>query len=437
MARLIVNPGSPTAWEIELKPGTNTLGRGFANDFKIADPSVSGSHCQITVDNSSVFIRDLGSTNGTYVNRAPVKEAALQPGQTIHLGGVEMMFQGDPQPYVRVTDTAPAPAEEPALAVPPPLEPSHDAPLAPPLTATGTHSCKFHPKTAARYFCNKCNLAFCELCITTRPVGGAARKFCRKCGSECTPLRVQAQRGGTAPSFYRRLPGAFIYPARGSGVFFLVLCTVVLFGLGFISKGLLSIFTKMVFFGYLFSFMQTIIHSTAAGDEEMPGLPPFDGLFGAFFRLAGAALMSFGVAFGLFLVAFFNEESQAGSTYMIPALVLGCLYFPMALLAVAMKDTPLASNPLIVVPAIFKAPLEYLLTVIVLAAVMGLRSLGGPLIDSVFPRGLTTHSMAKLFGYLGSWAVWNFAEVYLLAVNMRILGLLYVSKKQKLAWFDH
>jgi hypothetical protein len=102
-----------------------------------------------------------------------------------------------------------------------------------------------------------------------------------------------------------------------------------------------------------------------------------------------------------------------------------------------MKDTPLATNPLVVIPAIFKAPLEYLLTVIILAAVMALRASGGPLIDSIFPRGLTSHSMAKMFGYLGAWTVWNFAAVYLLAVNMRILGLLYLSKKHKFGWFDH
>ena len=75
MARLVINPGSPAAWEIQLKPGANFIGRGFANDFKIPDGSVSGSHCQIMVSDSSVAIKDLGSTNGTFVNRRPVKEA--------------------------------------------------------------------------------------------------------------------------------------------------------------------------------------------------------------------------------------------------------------------------------------------------------------------------------------------------------------------------
>src|SRR3989442_15292314 len=95
MAGLVVNPGSPTAWEIELKAGANTIGRGFANDFKISDPSVSGSHCRIIIDSGNVIIKDLGSTNGTFINRAPVTEATLQPGQTIHLGGVEMLFRTD------------------------------------------------------------------------------------------------------------------------------------------------------------------------------------------------------------------------------------------------------------------------------------------------------------------------------------------------------
>src|SRR5215471_12064727 len=95
MARLVVNPGSPEAWEIQLKPGNNFIGRGFANDFKIQDGSVSGSHCQITVSDQRVIIKDLGSTNGTFLNRAPVREAELPDGCTVHLGGVPMSYHQD------------------------------------------------------------------------------------------------------------------------------------------------------------------------------------------------------------------------------------------------------------------------------------------------------------------------------------------------------
>src|ERR1035438_5391828 len=95
MGRLIVQPGSPTAWEIKLKAGANSLGRNPANDFKLDDPSVSGAHCHIVVQDGNAVIKDLGSTNGTYVNRSAVKEAALQPGQTIHLGSLELRFDTD------------------------------------------------------------------------------------------------------------------------------------------------------------------------------------------------------------------------------------------------------------------------------------------------------------------------------------------------------
>ena len=116
MARLVINPGSPAAWEVQLKPGVNSLGRAQANDFLIADPSVSGTHCQIVVEGVKTTLKDLGSTNGTYLNRAPVKDAVLQTGQTIHLGGVEMAFYGDGPPPVPVGVAQAVPAGAPRVA---------------------------------------------------------------------------------------------------------------------------------------------------------------------------------------------------------------------------------------------------------------------------------------------------------------------------------
>src|SRR6266436_2395294 len=204
MARLVVNPGSPTAWEIELKAGANTIGRGFANDFKISDPSVSGSHCRIIIDSGNVIIKDLGSTNGTFINRAPVTEATLLPGQTIHLGGVEMLFRADAPADAPVALPARVARLAPTIAVVPPPLPQNAPPpvqraapaVPPPAALNESHNCKFHPKTVARYFCNKCNLAFCELCVTSRSVGAAMHKFCRRCGTECVQLQVTVPRPG-------------------------------------------------------------------------------------------------------------------------------------------------------------------------------------------------------------------------------------------------
>ena len=75
MPRLIVNPGTENAWEIPLQPGAISLGRGPENTFPIEHPSVSSAHCQLTVTDSGVVIKDLGSVNGTFVNDAMVDEA--------------------------------------------------------------------------------------------------------------------------------------------------------------------------------------------------------------------------------------------------------------------------------------------------------------------------------------------------------------------------
>src|SRR5437867_4846633 len=197
MARLVVSPGSPGAWEIHLKPGPNSLGRGLTNDFKIDVPSVSGSHCQVLVDHGHVLIKDLGSTNGTYVNRSPVKEAVLEPGQIVHLGGVEMLFQSDLARLQSAPEAPPAPPPPiPVSVMMPPVAPSEGI-------AVGSHNCKFHPKTPARYFCHKCNKYFCELCVTSR----AQHRTCRQCGAECTSIQVQSGRKAER-GFFASLPGA-------------------------------------------------------------------------------------------------------------------------------------------------------------------------------------------------------------------------------------
>ena len=170
MTRLVINPGSPAAWEIHLEPGANSLGRGQQNDFQITAPSVSGSYCQIVVDTAGVFIRDLGSTNGTFVNHAPVKESPLQPDQVIHLGNVAMALYSDSTapPLALAAQTAPMTAARTVPAVPvaritgsPPVArvltpavaaapPSVEAPppiVAAPSAPPGPHPCQFHRKS--------------------------------------------------------------------------------------------------------------------------------------------------------------------------------------------------------------------------------------------------------------------------------------------------
>ena len=93
MPRLVVNPDSPDAWEIDLHPGVNSLGRGEENDVQLEHLSVSSSHCHIVVSGPRVKLKDLGSTSGTFLEGQLVEEATLQPGQIISLGDVRLRFE--------------------------------------------------------------------------------------------------------------------------------------------------------------------------------------------------------------------------------------------------------------------------------------------------------------------------------------------------------
>jgi hypothetical protein len=464
MARLVVQPGSPTAWEIQLKAGTNAIGRASANDFTLNDPSVSGAHCKVVVEDGQASLIDLGSTNGTFVNRARVRQAVLQSGQTIHLGGLEMIFYSD---VPAQSGTAPTTAPPRAVPVAPPLPPpravgpmrvtrvgtattiAHEAPAAalsaapqapvatppvaaPPSASVGSGPCKHHPRIAGRHFCSHCQLYFCDACVTTR----GQQKFCRHCGAECMPVHVEVQRPEGPQGFFARFPGAFLYPFRGSGLLMLIASTLVLAALDFMGGSLLGLAIKVVAYGYLFSFMQNIIHATANEEEQMPDLPGFDDVLGGAFRLAVTVLAAFALPIALTVLKAL-EVVDVPVAVLIGTTVLGCLYFPMAFLAVAMKDSALAANPLVVFTAIFKVPLGYFVTTIVVIGIFAVRQFGS--LASVFAQSASysTKSMSTLLLSLGLRAVWSLASVYLLTVSMRTLGLLYVTNKRKFGWFGH
>ncbi len=62
------------------------IGRGAAAGVRLGDPEISRIHCQIEELDGHLVIRDLGSTNGTFVNGLRVTEAALISGDRVSLG---------------------------------------------------------------------------------------------------------------------------------------------------------------------------------------------------------------------------------------------------------------------------------------------------------------------------------------------------------------
>jgi pSer/pThr/pTyr-binding forkhead associated (FHA) protein len=93
MERLVLSwVNKPFAFE--LKPGLNRLGRNPTNDFRVADASVSGFHCEVLLEaDNKVMVRDLASTNGTFVENISTWDGPLRVGQSLRLGSVEFRLE--------------------------------------------------------------------------------------------------------------------------------------------------------------------------------------------------------------------------------------------------------------------------------------------------------------------------------------------------------
>src|SRR6185369_534800 len=104
MAKLVVLSAGMTGRSHELKVDKTTIGRVEDNTFQISEPSVSSHHCEILLRGSEVVVRDLNSTNGTFINGEKVSETVLKPGQVLRLGQIEMRLENE--------STAPSPASK-------------------------------------------------------------------------------------------------------------------------------------------------------------------------------------------------------------------------------------------------------------------------------------------------------------------------------------
>lgn len=115
MVKLQVLSGSLAGQSYELKVDTTTVGRVEDNTFQVSDPSVSSHHCEVILREDSVIIRDLNSTNGSFINGEKITESVLKPGQTLKLGNVELRIDdGSPMPATsKPAASAPAPAPAP------------------------------------------------------------------------------------------------------------------------------------------------------------------------------------------------------------------------------------------------------------------------------------------------------------------------------------
>ena len=89
--RLVVEEGN-RSHEHSFDQPVITIGAMDDNDVVMNDSTVSRYHCKIVQEESSWVLCDLGSTNGTFINRVRIREAYLKPGCTVSLGTAELKF---------------------------------------------------------------------------------------------------------------------------------------------------------------------------------------------------------------------------------------------------------------------------------------------------------------------------------------------------------
>ena len=73
--------------------GRTVIGRGSEADLTLDDSGASRRHAEVQWDGSRARVRDLGSTNGTQLNGAPVKDAILEPDSVIGIGRSRITFR--------------------------------------------------------------------------------------------------------------------------------------------------------------------------------------------------------------------------------------------------------------------------------------------------------------------------------------------------------
>jgi hypothetical protein len=111
MSKIVLTSEGFAGRVYELNVEKTTVGRVEDNAFQIAEPSVSSHHGEFILRGNDVIIKDLNSTNGTFINGTQVTgEAVLKPGAVLKLGSVEMRFEG------KDGAGAPAPGAKPAAA---------------------------------------------------------------------------------------------------------------------------------------------------------------------------------------------------------------------------------------------------------------------------------------------------------------------------------
>ena len=107
MPKMIVSIDGVVIKEVQLTKDRTSLGRRPYNDIVIDNLAVSGEHAVLQMSGQEVYLEDLNSTNGTYVNGKSVKKQLLQSNDSVEIGKYTIKY---------VSESTPADADQSMLA---------------------------------------------------------------------------------------------------------------------------------------------------------------------------------------------------------------------------------------------------------------------------------------------------------------------------------
>ena len=238
------------------------------------------------------------------------------------------------------------------------------------------------------------------------------------------PAPTAATEPAARGSFARLVPGAFIYPLKGNALVALLVIAVLDNGpLLLPGIGLAGLFLGFVVGGYIFAVGQQIVRSAAAGEADFPthffASLDLQELGESFAKSLGLAV----ICFGPWIVGQWVPTVSRWVTWL--SLGVGCGFFPMSFLAVAMTDALESVNPWFILRSIFRAPLPYL-SISVLFGVMFWAISG-------FTQGQSPSALPIPLVIVGS-IVFSVFGTYLSFVCLRLLGLFYCCYRERLGW---
>lgn len=331
MATLIINCDGLAPTRVELKPGEYSLGADAANSIVIEHPTVSRHHCELVVEHDNkVLVRDLGSTNGTWLENGSMSDGVLDgvllPGQSFRAGAARIIMEQPPvKPFVPRVPPAP-PAIAAAKVRSEPLPASIE-----------------QPQSFLQEF------------------PGALRY----------PLRGDA----------------YLY-------IFIVLMLEFVQVVASMFSGILGLVLGVVVGCYLILLWQQIVHSTIDGKDQLPEMPfaglNWSENFSLFIRYMGLSVWCFSPVIFYYIFAALNENTPGMLLYLCYG--ISSLYFPMAILAFLITDSLMVVCPVFIIRSIFRKLPDYLFLAGLLALGMGADALVSGLFESLIGVDPAAHS---------------------------------------------